>query len=69
MKLVQSSLFVLALGLAAPVLACDCDKKTCGNEKDGKMACEEHGKKCECGKEGKACNCGEKAKGKTKKAT
>jgi hypothetical protein len=67
MKLIQSSLLVLAMGLAAPAFACDCDKEACTADKNGKMACEEHGKKCECGKDDKACNCKDKAKVKNKK--
>ncbi len=69
MKLVQSSLFALAMGLAAPAFACDCAKEACTAGKDGKMACEDEAKKCDCGKEGKECTCKHKTKEKTKKAT
>ncbi len=67
MKLVQSALFVLAVGFAAPAMACDCGKNACGSDKDGKMACEQDGKKCDCKGEGKACNCHDKSKHSTKK--
>lgn len=67
-RITSQLMFVFAVGLSAPALACDCGKGACAKDGD-KMACEQDGKKCACGKEGKECKCGDKAKAKEKKAS